>query len=408
MEKNNLKQKSLLVVIDHHLLSNGTSYYSSNSLFFKFLNQFKPYFKNIAISSPVVRQKTINTKENYEFKEDIEVLPRPAYKRLFLYYALLPFYSLLNFLKMISYFRKFDIIWIVTPGASQLVAYFVARILKKSYFIYIIGNIRSIHQGGCPIHQGGFLSFFKNTFAAIEHLINRYITRNTLVFSLGKEILDLHLQKSNRCVLVATNLIEDEEILSMQAWRKIHAAKEPIRLLSVTRLSQEKGLELGIDIALYLQEKGYKVQYVIAGKGPYESNLKGYIQEKKMGSVVSFAGFIQDKKLILDLYRKSDFFLLTSISEGIPKTLFEAQASGSVVLSTRVGGAPEVVENGETGFIFDSRSVPAFGDKIIDLIQKPAKRIKIVQNGFEKSKASSAPKQAEKITGEIIDYFDFD
>ena len=65
-----------------------------------------------------------------------------------------------------------------------------------------------------------------------------------------------------------------------------------------------------------------------------------------------------------DLLRAADFFLLPSTHEGLPLSILEAQASGVPVLAAPTAGVPEVVTDGETGFLVPIRSSAALAEKI--------------------------------------------
>lgn len=88
---------------------------------------------------------------------------------------------------------------------------------------------------------------------------------------------------------------------------------------------------------------------VIAGSGPEEARLRALAEELGMAAVVAFLGERGD---IPEVMRALDVFVLPSIAEGISNTVLEAMASGLPVVATGVGGNLELVEDGETGFLF--------------------------------------------------------
>ncbi|MES0489285.1 MAG: glycosyltransferase [Leptospirales bacterium] len=346
----------------------------------------------------MVFKKNIDKESYYDFNENHEIYCRPPYYRLYIYYLFFPFYSVINFFILLNHIRKFDIIWIVTPGASQYAAYLAVKILRKKHFVYIIGNILGIHTTG-------ILLTFKKIVAKSEFWANKKISKNALVYTLGEELYNLYKTNKNRCVKVATNLISENDILSFNQLKSLKTAGNKIRLLSLTRLSHEKGLELGIDIAAALLAKGFDVEYTIVGQGPYETKIKEYVRQKLSPGIVKFTGFLKDRNTIYEYYRKSDYFLLTSFSEGIPKTLLEAQATGVVVLSTKVGGTSDIVEDGKTGFLFSNRDPEVFAAKIKVLTENPTQKERIIKSALRHARESCAEQQVKKIIDALADYF---
>src|SRR5439155_18500964 len=85
---------------------------------------------------------------------------------------------------------------------------------------------------------------------------------------------------------------------------------------------------------------------LLVGEGPERAAIEAQVRERRLGDRVRLLGLRKD---IPRLLQAADVFLLTSISEGIPLTLIEAMAAGLPVVSTRVGGVGEGVEDGVTG-----------------------------------------------------------
>ena len=129
----------------------------------------------------------------------------------------------------------------------------------------------------------------------------------------------------------------------------------------------------------------------------YERNMKG-IEYEKSGEIdrikdtcinqgindhVTFrSGFSNDEKN--DLLFGSDIYLLPSYAEGLPISLLEAMAAGLPIISTPVGGIPEVIVEGENGFLITPGDYVDLANKIIKLIETPELRMKIGQKNENK------------------------
>jgi glycosyltransferase involved in cell wall biosynthesis len=118
---------------------------------------------------------------------------------------------------------------------------------------------------------------------------------------------------------------------------------------------------------------------IIAGEGELENDLKGYVQKKGLAKV-EFVGY-QLGEALHDLIRKSAFVVVPSeCYENAPLACIEAMALGRPVIGANIGGIPELVEDGETGFLFESRNFEDLAEKIDYLLVRPGMQIKMGRN----------------------------
>ena len=109
------------------------------------------------------------------------------------------------------------------------------------------------------------------------------------------------------------------------------------------------------------------MRLVIVSDGPEKSNLEALINELNLSENVMLLGFRRD---IREMFSIVDMFVLSSISEGTSITILEAMAAGKPVIATNVGGTPNLVEDGKTGFLVSPSELLLLGRKIIELINK--------------------------------------
>jgi len=95
-----------------------------------------------------------------------------------------------------------------------------------------------------------------------------------------------------------------------------------------------------------------------------------------------FAGHLD---VMEPFYRKLDIYLNTSIHEGIPMTILEAMSYGLPIIAPKVGGIPEVVQDGVEGFLIDSRDPQAFAEKCLLLAQDRELRMRMSVAAREKA-----------------------
>ncbi|MGC9329852.1 MAG: glycosyltransferase family 4 protein, partial [Candidatus Hinthialibacter sp.] len=98
--------------------------------------------------------------------------------------------------------------------------------------------------------------------------------------------------------------------------------------------------------------------------------LEALAQELQITRRCIFAGFHTD---LARIYQTVDLVALTSGNEGLPVVIIEALASGVPVLATRVGGVPELIEDGKTGYIVEPYNVESIAEGLSKAIADPEK-----------------------------------
>ena len=129
------------------------------------------------------------------------------------------------------------------------------------------------------------------------------------------------------------------------------------------RLSKEKGIYTLLKA--FSGNRNHKL--VIAGTGPLENELKRYAEKEKMN--VDFIGFQDFNSLQKWIKNCCAIIIPSECYENSPNIILEAYALGKPVIGSRIGGIPELIENGKTGFLFEMGNVDDLVDKI-NMIQE--------------------------------------
>jgi glycosyltransferase involved in cell wall biosynthesis len=116
----------------------------------------------------------------------------------------------------------------------------------------------------------------------------------------------------------------------------------------VGRLSPEKRHDLFLEMATDLASIDPDVCFLVVGHGPRQADLQHLADRLKLGNRVMFLGHRTDMQRI---YAALNLLVLCSDTEGMPNVVLEAFAYSRPVVATRVGGVPEVITDGENGFI---------------------------------------------------------
>jgi glycosyltransferase involved in cell wall biosynthesis len=150
------------------------------------------------------------------------------------------------------------------------------------------------------------------------------------------------------------------------------AAPRPVRLGFVGRLTPEKGFLMAVSAfaeARRLAGAEAEIELHVYGDGPLLEVFRRGVARRHL-SGVHFYGWAPPED-VLQILAGLDALLLTSRQEGLPYVLLEAMTAGCPVLATAVGGIPEVIEDGRTGFLVAPGDVAAAAQAILALARDP-------------------------------------
>jgi glycosyltransferase involved in cell wall biosynthesis len=139
-----------------------------------------------------------------------------------------------------------------------------------------------------------------------------------------------------------------------------------LRVLSVGRLSAQKGHPVLLEAVAAARERGADVQLTLVGDGPLRDELRRLAGALGLDGAVTLPGAIGHDRLA-ELYQQADAFCLASFAEGVPVVLMEAMASGLPVIATRVMGVPELVEDGVSGLLVPPGRADLIADALVRL-----------------------------------------
>jgi L-malate glycosyltransferase len=134
---------------------------------------------------------------------------------------------------------------------------------------------------------------------------------------------------------------------------------------TVARLVPVKGLDLFLEVAAAVRRRNRLVRFSVLGDGPLRADLARRANELRLGDCLDFAAPRPDP---FPYYRTLDLYLNTSIHEGIPLSVIEAMACGMPVVSSAVGGIPEILRHGEDGFLVEGRDASSFAECCLRLM----------------------------------------
>ena len=137
-------------------------------------------------------------------------------------------------------------------------------------------------------------------------------------------------------------------------------------VVAAGRLSPEKGFAVLIDAAASVLAADAGAGVVIFGEGVLRAELEHLVRARGLGDRVVLPGFRDDLDSLL---AAADVVTLPSFTEGLPNVALEASAAGVPVVATAVGGTPEVVADGETGFLVATGRPEKLAARLLQLLR---------------------------------------
>ncbi|NOZ63732.1 MAG: glycosyltransferase [Caldiserica bacterium] len=179
-----------------------------------------------------------------------------------------------------------------------------------------------------------------------KNLIDREICVCRAVKDFRKEEIGIKEDK----LAVIYNGLDPEKIKTVIPYprEKLGASEKTFLIGTVSRLEKQKGLPYLFEAIKILSRENPDIILLIVGKGEEERKLKEKVKGMKLENKVIFLGFRRD---VLPILASLDLFVLSSLWEGFPNALLEAQALGIPAVATGVGGTGEIIREGESGII---------------------------------------------------------
>lgn len=239
---------------------------------------------------------------------------------------------------------------------STIVAFIALRLLPFGYRVSSTGRrapvVTTIHNIHNPRHfrYAGWILRFCTDFTIFE---SHYERNRLLAAGLPAE----------RSSVIHSGIDTDrffphERNEALAARYGIDAGRHKVFGI-VARLSEEKGHCYLVDAFARVHAEVPNARLLIIGDGPLKEEVESQVERLGLGEVVTFTGM---QRNIPDYLAMLDAFVLASTRESFPLAAREAMAAGKAVIAPRIGGCPEVVDEGVTGYLFESRNVAQLAD----------------------------------------------
>lgn len=249
------------------------------------------------------------------------------------------------YLSAIIHIWRFDIVHFHTvPGSGvrlQLPVFLLAKLLNKKCILHLhIGNQL---EREAELHDRVFRWCMKKADLLIL-LSNRF-----------KEMLDKNYPYVTTPRMVVYNSCEDVEPIPYCEHQKT--------ILFAGAFTYNKAGDLLINAFAKVHGKYPDWKLQMLGSGPWESKYRDYVELDGLSDYVEFPGYLSGKSKI-DFFRNAGIYAMCSYLEGFPMVVLEAWSYGVPVVTTPVGGMPDVIEEDKNACKFDFGNVDQLAEKL--------------------------------------------
>lgn len=207
------------------------------------------------------------------------------------------------------------------------------------------------------IHGGGFKEFYKTNPQKIK---KELISCDAIVALSESWRKYFEEEVGLRNVFVVNNIIEDPQIKIVEKDDKFH-------ILFLGLITEAKGIfDLLDSMRDHKEEWHNRIMLHVGGNGKVEK-FKQEVADYELEDMVVYEGWVSGEKKA-SLFNLSDAYILPSYTEGVPISILESMSYGVPVLSTPVGGIPEVIRSGENGILFQPGDKSAIASAINNLL----------------------------------------
>jgi len=297
-------------------------------------------------------------------------------------------------------FKKWNVKLIFTHDEGSIakrVWMFTKAIIEFIYCVTFL-NVKMVH-----VHSAMRGSFWrKNFFSSIA----RFFSIPVLLHLHGSEMEKFYYSQSDffRRKISTVFLKADMVIVLSRSWKDfilkispkanveivhnyvvpptevavVESGKEKIKILFLGLIGERKGVYDLIKAIPIVVAKYPDLEMMIGGNGELEK-AQLLVEQLSLGQYVTFLGWVNGEQK-LNYIRDADVYILPSHNEGLPMSILEAMSFGKPIVSTHVGGIPELVRNHKDGILIEAGNIQEIADALITLCQSPEIRLEYGNN----------------------------
>ena len=269
-----------------------------------------------------------------------------------------------------------DVIYAQGPISSGLPAMAVGKVLRKKVVVKVVGDYAWEQARNLKVTELGIDEFQNKKFGGkigrlqkIERKVCRLVDKIIVPSQYLKKIVS-GWGVDDKKISVIYNAFEYSKV-------EVNKNKNQFNIISIGRLVPWKGFEILIQVVAELI-RDYPINLNICGDGPELDKLRNLIIESGLSNWVIINSL--PRQQLLKILNTADIFVLNTGYEGLSHTILEAMAAGVAVVTTDIGGNPELIQDGQNGLLVEYNNKEMIKEAILKLYNQPELRQKFIDN----------------------------
>lgn len=252
--------------------------------------------------------------------------------------------------------NKVDIWVFFLDSHALILPVIVTKLIKKKMIFALAASLSNSANARGDFTTHLFAFFERFTIRLADRIL---LYSNNLIYEWNFE------EYVNKIVLYQKHMID------LNIFKRTIQLSDRNKLIGyIGRFSEEKGIIAFVEAISTILEIDGEILFLIAGGGHLRNKILELITNYNLSNNVQLIEWIPHDKLPYYLnYIK--LIVIPSRSEGLPNIMLEAMACGTPVLATPVGAIPDIIKDGETGFLMDSNSPECIAANVIRALEHP-------------------------------------
>ncbi|WP_424236928.1 glycosyltransferase [Bhargavaea ginsengi] len=368
---NNKKYRALLVH-DHKFIIYQDQVYSKGNFSYEILKRYLNYFNDLHIFS---RKQILD--------QSIDIKSLKSSQGNGIHFTFAPSISSpISRLKNISFVRdqlvgalkETDYLIVRLPSELGLLAISVAKRLNKPFLIELVGDpylaVR-LHGNKLGIPYAPIL----------KKKIKTIMRESPFSIYVSKNLHDLYPTRGEYEFISNVNIGETNiDVVERRLKKKVN--KKAIIGMIASIDNKYKNVKKLVELAGLLKENSINAKIEVVGDGDI-LYWKSIVSKERLNDYLFFVGPLKSGKAIFDWLDNVDIYVQTSLTEGLPRSVIEAMSRGCPVVSSNVGGIPELIDE---EYLFDPQDTSRLYYKVVDLLENNLEREQTIIKNYEEAK----------------------